>query len=61
MIECWSENPHDRPTFAEIVDKLTVQQQLYVDLDCVFPPIEDNFTNPSDYNFTKLNVVQDDR
>ncbi|CAH2096450.1 unnamed protein product [Euphydryas editha] len=53
MTECWSENPQDRPTFAEIVDKLTVQQQLYVDLDCVFPPIEDNFTTLSDYDFNQ--------
>lgn len=53
MTECWSENPQDRPTFAEIVDKLTVQQQLYVDLDCVFPPMEDNFTTLSDYDFNQ--------
>ncbi|XP_037294432.1 fibroblast growth factor receptor 3-like isoform X1 [Manduca sexta] len=41
MIECWSEDPQDRPTFAQIVDKLTVQKQLYIDLDCVFPPSEE--------------------
>ncbi|XP_052741513.1 proto-oncogene tyrosine-protein kinase receptor Ret-like [Bicyclus anynana] len=50
MTECWSDNAQDRPTFAKIVDKLTVQIQLYVDLDCVFPPIEDRLT--SDFEFT---------
>ncbi|XP_046965857.1 fibroblast growth factor receptor 3-like [Vanessa cardui] len=59
MTECWSENAQDRPTFSEIVEKLTVQQQLYVDLDCVFPPIEDNFTTLSDYDFTQQNDLHD--
>ncbi|XP_045773349.1 fibroblast growth factor receptor 3-like [Maniola jurtina] len=49
MTECWSDDPQDRPTFAQIVDKLAAQNQLYVDLDCVFPPI-DSLTN-SDYKF----------
>ncbi|OWR40784.1 hypothetical protein KGM_206332 [Danaus plexippus plexippus] len=52
MTECWSDKLEDRPTFAQIVDKLTVQQQLYVDLDCVFPPFEDNFTSLKDYTLT---------
>lgn len=51
MTECWSENPEDRPTFAEIVDKLTVQNQLYVDLDCIFPPSEDELKDLRDYDF----------
>ncbi|KAJ0176795.1 hypothetical protein K1T71_007974 [Dendrolimus kikuchii] len=41
MVECWEDNPQDRPTFAQIVDKLNAQKQLYVDLDCIFPPTED--------------------
>ncbi|XP_045516926.1 fibroblast growth factor receptor 3-like [Pieris brassicae] len=41
MEECWSNDPSFRPTFAQIVNRLTVQNQLYVDLDCVFPPFED--------------------
>ncbi|KAL4705917.1 hypothetical protein ACJJTC_017499, partial [Scirpophaga incertulas] len=40
MVECWSEHPGDRPTFADIVDKLSIQQQLYVDLDSIFLPEE---------------------
>ncbi|XP_032517317.2 fibroblast growth factor receptor 3-like isoform X2 [Danaus plexippus] len=52
MTECWSDKLEDRPTFAQIVDKLTVQQQLYVDLDCVFPPFEDNFTSLKYYTLT---------
>ncbi|CAG4965814.1 unnamed protein product, partial [Parnassius apollo] len=49
MTECWSENPHDRPTFALIVEKLTAQRQLYVDLDCLYPASEDHLTPLSDY------------
>ncbi|XP_026327713.1 fibroblast growth factor receptor 3-like [Hyposmocoma kahamanoa] len=41
MIDCWAEDPRNRPSFAQIVERLTVQKQLYVDLDCVFPPTED--------------------
>ncbi|XP_026735194.1 fibroblast growth factor receptor 3-like [Trichoplusia ni] len=55
MVECWSEDSADRPTFAEIVDKLTVQKQLYVDLDCVFPPSEDEVTGLSDLDFSFAN------
>uniref|UniRef100_A0A2A4ISE8 Uncharacterized protein n=1 Tax=Heliothis virescens TaxID=7102 RepID=A0A2A4ISE8_HELVI len=51
MVECWAENPTERPTFAQIVDKLTVQKQLYVDLDCVFPPSEDEIEGLRDYDF----------
>lgn len=51
MVECWSKKAEDRPTFAQIVDKLTVQNQLYVDLDCVFPPSEDELTGLRDYDF----------
>ncbi|CAG9786577.1 unnamed protein product [Diatraea saccharalis] len=36
MVECWSEHPEDRPTFTHIVEKLTTQRQLYVDLDSIF-------------------------
>jgi hypothetical protein len=36
MVDCWAEDPRDRPTFSNIVDKLTVQRQLYVDLDSIF-------------------------
>ncbi|XP_075977656.1 uncharacterized protein LOC142977572 isoform X2 [Anticarsia gemmatalis] len=56
MVECWSENPEDRPTFAQIVDKLTVQNQLYVDLDCVFPPSEDELSGLRDYDFDLANL-----
>ncbi|CAG4940699.1 unnamed protein product [Parnassius apollo] len=49
MTECWSENPHDRPTFALIVEKLTAQRELYVDLDCLYPASEDHLTPLSDY------------
>ncbi|KAH9631310.1 hypothetical protein HF086_012561 [Spodoptera exigua] len=56
MVECWSENPADRPTFANIVDKLTVQKQLYVDLDCVFPPSEDDLgLRDFDFNMAGTN------
>ncbi|XP_050675763.1 fibroblast growth factor receptor 4 isoform X2 [Leptidea sinapis] len=48
MTECWSDEATVRPTFAQIVDKLTIQNQLYVDLDCVFPPVEENFADLSD-------------
>lgn len=56
MVECWSENPADRPTFADIVDKLTVQKQLYVDLDCVFPPSEEELgLRDFDFNMADTN------
>ncbi|CAH1638069.1 unnamed protein product [Spodoptera littoralis] len=56
MVECWSENPGDRPTFANIVDKLTVQKQLYVDLDCVFPPSEEELRlKDFDFNMADTN------
>ncbi|CAK1556444.1 unnamed protein product [Leptosia nina] len=54
MEECWSEDANLRPTFTQIVNRLTVQNQLYVDLDCVFPPLEENFSeheNSMDYTF----------
>ncbi|XP_022814027.1 uncharacterized protein LOC111347874 [Spodoptera litura] len=56
MVECWSENPTDRPTFANIVEKLTVQKQLYVDLDCVFPPSEEELgLKDFDFNMADTN------
>ncbi|CAH0398465.1 unnamed protein product [Chilo suppressalis] len=36
MVDCWSEDPTRRPSFTHIVDKLTAQRQLYVDLDSIF-------------------------
>ncbi|KAJ8721903.1 hypothetical protein PYW08_004305 [Mythimna loreyi] len=51
MMECWSENPTNRPTFSEIVEKLTVQKQLYVDLDCVFSPTEEELQGLRDFDF----------
>ncbi|XP_037868361.1 fibroblast growth factor receptor 3 isoform X2 [Bombyx mori] len=51
MVECWSDDPHDRPTFAQIVDKLVIQQQLYVDLECVLPPSEEDI-GFKDYDYT---------
>ncbi|KAJ2948936.1 hypothetical protein O0L34_g5871 [Tuta absoluta] len=36
MTECWSPDPQHRPTFAQLVERLTLQMQLYVDLDAVF-------------------------
>ncbi|XP_045497942.1 tyrosine-protein kinase receptor TYRO3-like isoform X2 [Colias croceus] len=51
MTECWSDDPNIRPTFTQIVDRLTVQNQLYVDLDCVFPPVEENFAELSEIDF----------
>ncbi|XP_045536749.1 fibroblast growth factor receptor 3-like [Papilio machaon] len=47
MTDCWADNPTDRPTFAVIVDKLTGQKQLYVDLDS-FPTSESHLTSLSD-------------
>ncbi|XP_072948652.1 fibroblast growth factor receptor 4-like [Epargyreus clarus] len=47
MLECWADDPHERPTFAQIVDKLTAQQQLYVDLDNVFA--QDDFITDLDF------------
>ncbi|XP_068633576.1 fibroblast growth factor receptor 3-like [Battus philenor] len=44
MTECWAENPLDRPSFTLIVENLTTQKQLYVDLDCLLPPSEDNLS-----------------
>nr|XP_049694182.1 uncharacterized protein LOC110372217 isoform X1 [Helicoverpa armigera] len=62
MVECWAENPIDRPTFAQIVDKLTVQKQLYVDLDCVFPPSEDEVEGLRDFDFNMADANgQNDR
>ncbi|XP_052757727.1 fibroblast growth factor receptor 3-like [Galleria mellonella] len=51
MVECWSDDPNDRPTFAQIVDKLTAQRQLYVDLDCILPPFHDDVMY-SEYSFS---------
>lgn len=46
MWQCWSESPHDRPFFSEIVRKLEIsdsEAHLYVNFDdiapnYVFPP-----------------------
>ncbi|KAM3962668.1 uncharacterized protein ACR2FA_003295 [Aphomia sociella] len=57
MVECWSDEPNDRPTFAQIVDKLTVQRQLYVDLDCIAPQSHDDVIS-SEYNFSSTEDVR---
>lgn len=64
MMDCWTEEPEKRPTFAQIVDKLRAQQQLYVDLDCVFPPSEEELSgglSEYDFNNGSLNSMNCDR
>ncbi|XP_073956510.1 tyrosine-protein kinase receptor Tie-1-like [Choristoneura fumiferana] len=54
MVLCWAELPTDRPTFAQIVDKLNDQKQLYIDLECILPPSYDEAL--SDYDFADEEV-----
>lgn len=55
MVECWTEEPLLRPSFAQLVNKLKAQQQLYVDLDCVFPPLQ-NDDDLSDLYFSNTSI-----
>lgn len=49
MLQCWSENPQDRPNFSDIVTKLEpAHQKIYVDFNdlgpnYVFPPMNEEF------------------
>lgn len=47
MLECWSANPNDRPTFQGVLDQLDPQKQpIYIDFNeldpnYAFPPTID--------------------
>ncbi|XP_063826027.1 tyrosine-protein kinase receptor torso-like [Ostrinia nubilalis] len=51
MVECWAEDPFDRPSFASIVEKLSIQKQLYVDLDSLLA--SEDMDTFDDYEFSE--------
>lgn len=63
MLDCWSANPNDRPSFQDIIDHLDPQKQpIYVDFNKLdpnyaFPPTIDDVgiihQNNSNDNNTK--------
>ncbi|KAL0839049.1 hypothetical protein ABMA28_017036 [Loxostege sticticalis] len=56
MVECWAEEPQDRPTFSSIVEKLSIQKQLYVDLDSLLASEE--VSTFDDFEFSESEEVR---